>query len=96
MKDSVPVDELIGDVERACADAQTPAWVAVLLKTVLALLRAMQTRFEKLDADLATAAEENDALRKQMYGQKSEKRAKTSARSARSQPSRGACPTPKR
>jgi transposase len=86
MKDSVPVDELIGDVERACADAQTPAWVAVLLKTVLALLRAMQAQFEKLDADLATAAEENAALRKQLYGQKSEKRAKTSARSTRSQP----------
>lgn len=74
MPDFIPIDELVADIDRACKDDKTPAWVSVLLRTVLALVTAMQSRFSQLEESLEDAEAQNAKLRKELYGRKSERR----------------------
>ena len=77
MPDEMDIDELKADLQRAVAAPETPAWVGVLLRTVLMLVSAMQKNFDALNERLARLSGENKALRRQLYGKKSEKRPKS-------------------
>ena len=77
MPTSINIDELIADIERARADETTPAWVSVLLRTVLLLVTTMQRHFDELSGTVDRLESENAKLRKQVYGKKSERKPRT-------------------
>ena len=84
MPTSINIDELIADIERARADETTPAWVSVLLRTVLLLVTTMQRHFDELSGTVDRLESENAKLRKQVYGKKSERKPRSAAPKSKS------------
>lgn len=79
MPTSINIDELIADIERARSDESTPAWVSVLLRTVLLLVTTMQRHFDEMSATVARLEAENAKLRKELFGKKSERKPRSQA-----------------
>ncbi len=88
MSDFIPLDELIADIERAREDKDTPAWVAVLLRTVLMLVKAMESEYEKKQKELAASTAELEALEQQLNQLKSEQRSSNKAARSNRKPSK--------
>ena len=93
MTPSLNIDELVATIERALADESTPAWVGVLLQTVLLLITTMQRHFDEMSATVARLEAENTKLRKELFGKKSERKPRSVSPTA---PTKKTCDAPRR
>jgi hypothetical protein len=81
MPDEITIQQVLKDLKRASQEPSTPSWMTAMLSTVTVLLSGMNEQLRQLlqtvqqlkDA-LQASQEENERLRKQLYGKKSEKK----------------------
>ena len=81
MPDEITLQQVLKDLKRASQEPSTPSWMTAVLSTVTVLLSGMNEQLRQLlqtvqqlkDA-LQASQEENERLRKQLYGKKSEKK----------------------
>ncbi len=74
MPPSIDIDALITKIDQARKDETLPAWVSVLLETVLLLVTTMQMQFALMQTQLELKDAQIAKFQKQIYGRSSERK----------------------